>query len=44
MGYSARYFSLLASESAVMKTSVYTEFFSGECGRGIVLQSGLVRG
>ena len=44
MGYSARYFSLLASESAVMKTSVYTEFFSGECDRGLVLQSGLVRG
>ena len=33
MGYSARYFSLLASESAVLKTSVYTEFFSGEQGR-----------
>jgi len=33
MGYSARYFSLLASESAVLKTSVYTEFFSGEHGR-----------
>ncbi|GHJ90402.1 hypothetical protein NliqN6_6804 [Naganishia liquefaciens] len=28
MGYSARLFSLLASESAVMKTTVYTEFFS----------------
>lgn len=30
MGYSARLFSLLASESAVMKTTVYTEFFSGK--------------
>lgn len=30
MGYSARLFSLLASESAVLKTTVYTEFFSGE--------------
>lgn len=28
MGYSARLFSLLASESAVLKTTVYTEFFS----------------
>lgn len=28
MGYSARYFALLASESAVMKATVYTEFFS----------------
>jgi hypothetical protein len=30
MGYSARLFSLLASESAVLKTTVYTEFFSGK--------------
>lgn len=28
MGYSARLFALLASESAVLKTTVYTEFFS----------------
>ena len=33
MGYSARYFALLASESAVMKATVYTEFFSGESSR-----------
>lgn len=28
MGYSARFFSLLMSESAVLKTTVYREFFS----------------
>lgn len=43
MGYSARLFSLLASESAVMKTTVYTEFFSGKQSSSWKFHSGLVR-